>query len=278
MTQQQADLESNPFDDEHVDDDTESNKMPLIEHLIELRNRLLWSIGALVIGFVLCYLVAEEMYRFLVQPLSDLMEGQPGRRMIYTALHEAFFTQLKVAFFGSVCLTFPVVAGQLWAFIAPGLYKQERRAFLPFLLATPFLFVMGAALVYYLIFPLAWQFFMSFETTGTEGTLAIVMEPKVNEYLSLVMKLIFAFGLSFQLPVVLMLMARAGIVTSKGLAEKRKYAVVLTFAAAALLTPPDVISQIGLGIPILLLYEISILGTKFVEKKRAERDAAEGII
>jgi len=278
VTQQQADLESNPFDDEHVDDDTESNKMPLIEHLIELRNRLLWSIGALVIGFVLCYLVAEEMYRFLVQPLSDLMEGQPGRRMIYTALHEAFFTQLKVAFFGSVCLTFPVVAGQLWAFIAPGLYKQERRAFLPFLLATPFLFVMGAALVYYLIFPLAWQFFMSFETTGTEGTLAIVMEPKVNEYLSLVMKLIFAFGLSFQLPVVLMLMARAGIVTSKGLAEKRKYAVVLTFAAAALLTPPDVISQIGLGIPILLLYEISILGTKFVEKKRAERDAAEGII
>ena len=278
MAQQKADLESNPFDDEHVDEDTESNKMPLIEHLIELRNRLLWSIGALVIGFVLCYLVAEEMYRFLVQPLSDLMEGQPGRRMIYTALHEAFFTQLKVAFFGSVCLTFPIVAGQLWAFIAPGLYKQERRAFLPFLLATPFLFVMGAALVYYLIFPLAWQFFMSFETAGTEGTLAIVMEPKVNEYLSLVMKLIFAFGLSFQLPVVLMLMARAGMATSKGLAEKRKYAVVLTFAAAALLTPPDIISQIGLGIPILLLYEISILGTKLVEKKRAERDAAEGVI
>lgn len=273
MSQQRADRESNP-----VDDDAEPDKMPLIEHLIELRNRLLWSIGALVIGFVLCYLVAEEMYRFLVQPLADLMEGQPGRRMIYTALHEAFFTQLKVAFFGSVCLTFPIVAGQLWAFIAPGLYKQERRAFLPFLLATPFLFVMGAALVYYLIFPLAWQFFMSFETAGTEGTLAIVMEPKVNEYLSLVMKLIFAFGLSFQLPVVLMLMARAGMVTSKGLAEKRKYAVVLTFAAAALLTPPDIISQIGLGIPILLLYEISILGTKIVEKKRAERDAAEGII
>jgi len=277
VSQQRADLESNPIDEEYVEDDAESNKMPLIEHLIELRNRLLWSIGALVVGFVLCYLVAEEMYRFLVQPLADLMEGQPGRRMIYTALHEAFFTQLKVAFFGSVCLTFPIVAGQLWAFIAPGLYKQERRAFLPFLLATPFLFIMGAALVYYLIFPLAWQFFMSFETAGADGTLAIVMEPKVNEYLSLVMKLIFAFGLSFQLPVVLMLMARAGMVTSKGLAEKRKYAVVLTFAAAALLTPPDVISQIGLGIPILLLYEISILGTKLVEKKRAERDAAEGI-
>ena len=277
MSDEETDLDPGPVDEELTEDDVESNKMPLLEHLIELRNRLLWSIGALVVGFVLCYLVAEEMYRFLVQPLADLMEGQPGRRMIYTALHEAFFTQLKVAFFGSVCLTFPIVAGQLWAFIAPGLYKKERRAFLPFLLATPILFVMGAALVYYLIFPLAWQFFMSFETAGAEGTLAIVMEPKVNEYLSLVMKLIFAFGLSFQLPVVLMLMARAGMVTSKGLAEKRKYAVVLTFATAALLTPPDIISQIGLGIPILLLYEISILGAKLVEKKRAEREVADEI-
>ena len=277
MSQEETDPDPSPVDEELTEDDVESSKMPLIEHLIELRNRLLWSIGALVVGFVLCYLVAEEMYRFLVQPLADLMEGQPGRRMIYTALHEAFFTQLKVAFFGSVCLTFPIVAGQLWIFVAPGLYKKERRAFLPFLLATPILFVMGAALVYYLIFPLAWQFFMSFETAGAEGTLAIVMEPKVNEYLSLVMKLIFAFGLSFQLPVVLMLMARAGMVTSKGLAEKRKYAVVLTFATAALLTPPDIISQIGLGIPILLLYEISILGTKLVEKKRAEREVADEI-
>jgi len=277
LSQEETELDPSPVDEELTEDDVESSKMPLIEHLIELRNRLLWSIGALVVGFVLCYLVAEEMYRFLVQPLADLMEGQPGRRMIYTALHEAFFTQLKVAFFGSVCLTFPIVAGQLWAFIAPGLYKKERRAFLPFLLATPILFVMGAALVYYLIFPLAWQFFMSFETAGAEGTLAIVMEPKVNEYLSLVMKLIFAFGLSFQLPVVLMLMARAGMVTSNGLAEKRKYAVVLTFATAALLTPPDIISQIGLGIPILLLYEISILGTKLVEKKRAEREVADEI-
>ncbi len=277
MSQEQTEPELSPVDEELTEDDVESNKMPLIEHLIELRNRLLWSIGALVVGFVLCYLVAEEMYRFLVQPLADLMEGQPGRRMIYTALHEAFFTQLKVAFFGSVCLTFPIVAGQLWIFVAPGLYKQERRALLPFLLATPVLFVMGAALVYYLIFPLAWQFFMSFETPASAGTLAIVMEPKVNEYLSLVMKLIFAFGLSFQLPVVLMLMARAGMVTSKGLAEKRKYAVVLTFATAALLTPPDVISQIGLGVPILLLYEISILGAKLVEKKRAEREADDEI-
>ncbi|MDP6708222.1 MAG: twin-arginine translocase subunit TatC [Alphaproteobacteria bacterium] len=248
--------------------------MPLIEHLIELRRRLLYSIIALTIAFAGCYFVAEEIYNFLVRPLADLMAGQEGRRLIYTGLHEAFFTYLKVAFFGAVCITFPIVAGQLWAFVAPGLYKNEKRAFLPFLFATPVLFTLGAALVYYLIFPLAWQFFLSFETTGGEGTLPIQLEAKVNEYLSLVMKLIIAFGLSFQLPVILMLMARVGLVTSEGLARKRKYAIVITFLVAAFLTPPDLISQVGLGLPILLLYEGSILAIKIVERRRRAREAS----
>ena len=256
-----------------AEDDFDDKKMPLLDHLIELRQRLLYSIVALVVAFVGCYFVSEEIYAFLVAPLADIFGEEQGRRLIFTGLHEAFFTYLKVALFGAICITFPILAGQLWAFIAPGLYKHERRAFLPFLLATPVLFTMGAALVYYLIMPLAWRFFLSFETPGGEGMLPIQLEAKVNEYLSLVMKLIIAFGLSFQLPVALTLMARVGLVTSEGLKSKRKYAIVITFLVAAFLTPPDLISQIGLGLPILLLYEISILCARMVERKRAEADA-----
>ncbi len=256
-------------------DTSDSHKMPLLDHLIELRGRLMYSVAALLVAFLVCYYFAEDIYAFLVRPLADIFEGESGRRLIFTALHEAFFTYVKVAFFAAICLAFPIIASQIWMFIAPGLYKHEKRAFLPFLVATPFLFFLGAALVYYAIFPLAWQFFLSFEAPGGGGELPIQLEAKVGEYLSLVMRLIFAFGLCFQLPVLLTLLARVGLVTSQGLASKRKYALVCVFIVAAVLTPPDIISQIGLALPIILLYEISVIAARIVEKRQAAREAAE---
>jgi sec-independent protein translocase protein TatC len=253
----------------------DDRQMPLLDHLIELRNRLVYACAAIFIGFFICYFFAEDIYGFLVRPLADIYQGQTGRRMIYTGLTEAFFTYLKVAFWAGSFLAFPFVAIQLWMFIAPGLYKTEKKAFLPFLVATPILFFMGGAMVYYFIFPLAWRFFLSFETPASPGVLPIELEARVSEYLSLVMKLIFAFGLSFQLPVALTLMGRVGLVTSEQLKRNRKFAIVGVFVVAAVITPPDVISQIGLGVPILVLYEISIIAVRIVERKRADAEAAE---
>ncbi len=257
-------------------DEIEEAKAPLIEHLIELRMRLIRSFIALIVAFGVCYFFADEIYAFLTRPwIAALGDNAENRRMIATAPQEIFFTYLKISFWAATFVSFPFIANQIWKFIAPGLYKNEKQAFLPFLIASPVLFFLGGAMVYYVVMPLAMKFFLSFETAGGTGMLAIAIEPKVNEYLSLVMKLIFAFGLCFELPVVLSLMARVGLVSAEGLRKKRKYAIVIVFLVAAFLTPPDLISQIGLAIPVLLLYEISILSASMIEKKRAEREAEE---
>lgn len=257
-----------------ADDVVEQDKsMPLLGHLVELRKRLIWCMAGFLIAFFACFFVAEDIFGFLVEPLGDAMESRDGARMIFTALHEAFFTYVKVAFFAAAFICFPLFSIQIWMFIAPGLYRSEKRAFLPFLFATPILFVMGGALVYYFIMPLAWDFFLDFQKPADAGALAIEIEPKVDQYLSLVMRLIFAFGVGFELPVVLILLAKAGIVTSAGLKAKRRYAVVGVFVVAAILTPPDVISQIGLAVPIMLLYEVSIIGARMTERKRAAKAA-----
>jgi sec-independent protein translocase protein TatC len=253
----------------------EAGRMPLLDHLIELRNRLMWSIGAILVAFLICYQFKERIYGFLVHPLAVALEGQPDRRLIYTGLTEAFFTYVKVSFWAGFCLAFPVVATQIWKFVAPGLYKKERRAFYPYLLATPVLFAMGAALAYFVVMPIAWRFFVSFESPGSPGSLPIVLDPKVNEYLSLVMTLLLGFGVAFQLPVLLTLMARVGLITSAGLASKRRYAIVIMFVVAAVLTPPDVVSQTSLALPLMALYEASIISCRMVEKARARREAEE---
>lgn len=259
--------------DNNQENTSEGGQMPLLEHLIELRGRLIKSGVSIIILFFIAYYFAPQLYAFLVQPLADVLHQMGGdRRLIFTALHEAFFTYIKVAFFAAMFVAFPFISVQLWMFVAPGLYEHEKKAFAPFLVATPILFFLGGALAYYYVFPLAWQFFISFESGGAPGSLPIQLEAKVGEYLSLVMRLIFAFGICFELPVVMTLLARLGMVTSKGMREKRKYAIVAAFVAAAILTPPDVISQLGLAIPTIILYEISILSAMLVERKRPKED------
>ena len=251
--------------------DEKVNQTSFVGHLTELRSRLVKSIIYLFIFFVICYFFAENIYSFLVAPYAEAVkDDEINRRMIFTALHETFITYLKVAFFAAIFITSPIILTQIWKFVAPGLYKNEKKALLPYLIATPTLFLLGGMLVYYLIMPLAIKFFLSFETTINITSLPIQLEAKVNEYLSLIMRLIFAFGISFQLPVLLSLLARVGFVDSEYLKKRRKYVVVIIFILAAILTPPDPITQIGLGIPLLILYELSILSVKIVEKRKKD--------
>ena len=245
-----------------------TNDNSFTSHFIELRKRLLNSLIFIFIIFIISYIFAEHIYAFLVEPYAKVVkEDNISRRLIFTALHETFITYIKVSFFAAIFLGSPILLMQIYKFIAPGLYKNEKKALLPYLISTPLLFLLGGCLVYYLVMPLAIKFFLSFETLGSTTSLPIQLEAKVNEYLSLIMRLIFAFGISFQLPILLNLLARIGVVNSNYLKTRRRYIVVIIFAIAAILTPPDPITQVGLAIPLLLLYELSILTVRITEKK-----------
>ncbi len=255
--------------------DIDERAAPLLDHLVELRKRLIWSFAALFAAFGVCFYFADRIFAFLAQPLVQAFPPGEGK-LVYTKLYEAFFVEVRVAFFAAFFLAFPVIANQIWAFVAPGLYAKEKRAFLPFIIATPVLFIMGGALAYYVVMPTAFHFFLGYQ--GNIGGIEQEALPSIGEYLSLVMHFILAFGIAFLLPVLLMLMERAGLVTRDQLKRGRRYAILVAFVVAAVATPPDVLSQFMLAVPLILLYELSLIAIWFTERRRAREAAGSELL